>query len=955
MKTFKKLGLLLTLLTALLFITACPGPNTNSGDGSGSGTDGQVLSEYTVTISTMEGNQIKEKEYKVKAAEGLNTISGLTDPTLEGYDFLGYFTEKGTKFEKTYPIQTNLRLFARFEKKAQTNTSDDGKTTTTQSELTNADNTTSTKTETTTKNDDNSTTTEITIITKDENDKKVSEENTTTTTYENGESTSSSTITHYDENENPVSTVEVETTVTVDEGGKETEVKTTTETDSQGNTSTETQTTVTNEDGESETTTTQTDPEGNTTVIVSPNTSVHTLIESGIGCLAGKIPNIDSAQDYFKRAYEQDPNDNEAKVYSALADITSITTNSKIKQFFEDHLGITNYPSTPNALISGRWFMEGEYESTRQDDFEGYIVTKVDDPKEDEWYWYKVKPFYGYDQGEYSYSDGESASDQGDSGDKGPVVVETQYYDYKTITVDSKTYYVDSSTKAKVEENLEGYSIPMFGGVGVKGYNSSSPSRSKYVIADDTGYYWAELPAFKAGNATPYNFKYANVEYDYSVTILGPVFKELENQAWFTIPKSRWDYAMFLMMANLVHGNINGLDPVIDDLYAALFDSDEYKNAARKINAINGPVLLPDEVVAAYGLEEYFGEDDVTVGATELKLIKSALDVFKGLFEYLQCYSFSTNLSFLETDWTMFMSEVQKSGKSSREAAEEDDEGMPPAMEYVFNLISAYNEDIDPIANGFLSVRNPSKMEACKATFIGVLDSLIASYDSITGTSSNYPAAVGEYLKTYSILRNAAAELKTAIQNGGKFYIPMDKEQPKAWPIAGGLNTLTLDCGKLFNPGQFALSNLIELEDGKPVVYADMTAASKITSTQALLDLMKQAGEDEEEIGEEEDKEGPGLVYFKNKIGNALYEVLNIPDLKQGREYIEVPAVAALFVYNFYYGGLKEEEVAGLFTMMFHNEVEDKPAANENEPTISYPNTPKDASSGSSDGYGGNN
>ena len=314
MKTFKKLGLLLTLLTALLFITACPGPNTNSDDGSGSET------EYTVTISTMEGNQIKEKEYKVKAADSLNTISGLTDPALEGYVFLGYFTENGTKFEKTIPIQKNLKLFARFEKKAQQTTSDDGKTTTTQSELINADNTTSTKTETTTKNDDNSTTTEITIITKDENDKKVSEENKTTTTYENGESTSSSTITYYDENEDPVSTVEEETTVTVDGDGKTKEVTTTTETDSQGNTSTETQTTVTNEDGESETTTTQTDPEGNTTVIVSPNTSVHTLIESGIGCLAGKIPNIDSAQDYFKRAYEQDPNDNEAKVYSALAD-----------------------------------------------------------------------------------------------------------------------------------------------------------------------------------------------------------------------------------------------------------------------------------------------------------------------------------------------------------------------------------------------------------------------------------------------------------------------------------------------------------------------------------------------------------------------------------------------------------------------------------------------------------
>ena len=99
----------------------------------------------------------------------------------------------------------------------------------------------------------------------------------------------------------------------------------------------------------------------------------------------------------------------------------------------------------------------------------------------------------------------------------------------------------------------------------------------------------------------------------------------------------------------------------------------------------------------------------------------------------------------------------------------------------------------------------------------------------------------------------------------------MDKEQPKAWPIAGSMNTLTLDCGKLFNPGQFALNNLIELENGKPVVYSDGTGASKITSTEALLDLMKPTGEDEEEIGEEEDKEGPGLVYFKNKRNKIKY------------------------------------------------------------------------------------
>ena len=965
---FRKFGLLLALMAAIMFVTGCTPSTGGDNQGNGGSNIQPALSTFTVTIYVFEDSGVKPLTFEVDAGESLKTITGLADPALEGYEFLGFYTKKGTKFDKTVPIQTNLELYAKFSKVI--NTATEGSTTTITSEIKTADETTGDKTETITTHSDGSKTSVVTVTTiDDKTEQTVSSESTTTTTQQDGTSTSTTEITVYDDKGEEVSTVTTTSTVTTDEDGNKTENTTTTETNVDGSSSTTTTTTVTDEEGEAQTTssTTETDAEGNTTVVVNPNTTVHQLIENGIACLvSNKIPDIGSAQAYFNRAYELDKNDNEAKVYSALADLTAIATNSKIQKFFKDHLGITNYPSTVNALISGQWAREGEYKTEYNDSFRGGKLTKVNNPESDKYYWYRVK--IDDDPKNYYYD-----SDLENEEDDSFINVYAQAYDYEILQVAGSDYLVDRGEKWEVEDKLAGQS-EYFNIMGMPlspyGWGSSSWSVSGYVIPDDEGSYWTELYGDYSDLATPYLVDFKFWDYTYPFTMYAPVFKDFGEedgeyaQDWFIAQAKTPAYFYYLVLANVLHGNVTGFDAIIDDLYGVLFDSDEYKSACAKIAAINGAVVLPDEVIAGFGLQEMFGDAPVAVGATELKLIKSALDVFKGIFEYLQCYSFSTDLSFLEDGWENYYKLLYNSKDYADEAY------SAAAIEYFFGLISEYNEEIDPIANGFLSVRNANKLAASKATFEGVIDDVIASYDSIIKEGA-YPAAISDNVKKVEVLRDAAVELKKAIKNGGKFYIPMnfDDGLPAAWPLAASDSVYTLDCGKLFTPGQFAIENLIglyteeefeaDVELQGPAFYYpnDKDKMTALTGDDfgAMLDsYMEEEDEDEPAepgepdtyYGEDDYETEMPYVYMKIPAFNSLYEVLNIPEITAMPTYVKVPLPAALLIYNFYNGGF-EEFVEFMAAEGFSEKKESEPE--ELSDPIAIPNSNKPTAD-SSDG-----
>ena len=249
---------------------------------------------------------------------------------------------------------------------------------------------------------------------------------------------------------------------------------------------TQTTETVTNPEGETttiETTTTEdadgnitieetvTDPEGNTTTeITTPDTiTVKKLVELGLDALAKG--NISAAKSYFNAAYEKDPTDDEALLYSALSDLTSILTNSEIQKFFENHIGIMNYPSTLDGLLSGNWLRSDGYTVQGKGRIWAGKLTEVKNPV-NYLYYYRAKRSFK------------------DSSDP-------NVYEYKSdtylIEIDGIKYAASEWAKNRYEELKDGEIKYMFGGH--SSYDYTSVYYPSYVELDNNGDFLIKVSA----------------------------------------------------------------------------------------------------------------------------------------------------------------------------------------------------------------------------------------------------------------------------------------------------------------------------------------------------------------------------------------------------------------------------------------------------------------------------
>ena len=926
-QAFKKLGLLLTLLTAVLFITGCPGPNTSGGGN---------VQEYTVSIVvyTSASGDIATKSYKVEKGDTLASISGLKDPTLEGFDFVGYFKVDGTSFAKNTPITDNLVLFTKFQKvKVASDTT--GKTTTTTTTTKSTEQITVTKTEKVTENDDKTTTAEVEIDThNDKTDKPISNETSTTVTDENEEIVSAtSEKKDYNDDGDVETVVASETTTSVDDEGNKVASTTTTTTniDNEGNETTstveETVTYVEDENGNTNVITekTTTDENGNETtesysdVQVAEDSTVRDLIDQGIEAAAqGRIG---AAKTFFTSAYEKDPTNDEAKVYSALADLTGIATNAKMQTFFKDHLGVTNYPSSLNALLSGGWLQEASYEMEEEDEFGGYVLTPVENPTAYSGNYYKVRIVKNVKEIEYDENYNE-IKPEGSYRLNGYNL----HRNWKKLTFKGKDYWVDPDTKEEVEQNLAGVTVNAFENIGFGfgsiGIEHSSSRGYYYVIPDDDGEYWAEIwPNSNEDpiTATAYKAQWEYVEYTYLKTVRTPKFKNLKNENWFKIEVNNAQALSMLVLANVLNGNSDGLNDAVDDLYSTLFESDEYNSAITKINSIKNAVELPAAVVQGMELNEMLGEGETfKIGAPELKLIKSVLDVLKGTFEFIQSYNLNIDLSLLKMDWQ----ELVPAG------AEE------PPVQWILDNFGAYNASIDPIANNLLGARGngvgTAKMNQAKATFVGVIDDVIAAYDDIVGENSIYPAAITEMLGEYAVLKDTALKLKAAINKGGLFGIPKEiSKDATSWPVPANITELNnysfiIDFGKIFTPGYFSITNMFEtIKSGGrtvPVIYKAGTN-QKITTAAELKAILEAVAEAEYDGdgGSDDVVVATMPLNFRSNVLSAMQSFGILDELSDTPVVVELNSSSALFIFNFYYGGF-EEEVEAFLGSAFESE-----------------------------------
>lgn len=304
----------------------------------------------------------------------------------------------------------------------------------------------------------------------------------------------------------------------------------------------------------------------------------------------------------IKLAYEIEQND-ETKMYYALVELASISTDESVNKIMKENLGITNYPAEFNSLISGDWLEK--YPSTRRvylydvyDADEGFCV-RVDgdlcESWEDDSVWVRcylddegdwLDPYY-YNNYEEMYIKNPVASEDG------------RYlvpkYDLSDIPEGTKRYGYDYTDERK--EILD--------------YDNDSSLLAQFNVPawlEDTEMY---KDSFVGTTAT------------------------VTTQA-------------YRFYASLIDCNPNGANELIDNI-VNVFNTkfNPVKEIANTIS--NNSVLIPAKVIETLNLEELLGDSNVKLGKAELNVVIASLQLFKGIFEWISSYDLSANITELKS------------------------------------------------------------------------------------------------------------------------------------------------------------------------------------------------------------------------------------------------------------------------------------------------------------------
>lgn len=325
------------------------------------------------------------------------------------------------------------------------------------------------------------------------------------------------------------------------------------------------------------------------------------LLNEGIDLLLEQ--KYDEGVAKIKEAYNKEQND-ETKLYYALSEIATISTDSSVSSIMKNNFGVKDYPSTLNALINGEWLKEykrGFYEKV-------YTLSEV---SKDEIYY--------------------SSNCVKVSGDR--------------CGWNSDGCYIE----ALLDEDKEWISCW-----------ATDLNCVKNVRLDETGKYLVSvysLPENVRAQITDSTKKY-RCSYDHEKRVLtdsdSEKFPDFNVPEWLrnsdrykeSLIKSTQTSATtsLLLLGNLVDCNPNGANGLIDNILK-IFDV-KFENAKKLADSISeGNVIVPSKLISALGLEEVLGDSSVYVGKAELNVLISSMQILKGTFQWLSSYDLSANIA----------------------------------------------------------------------------------------------------------------------------------------------------------------------------------------------------------------------------------------------------------------------------------------------------------------------
>lgn len=324
------------------------------------------------------------------------------------------------------------------------------------------------------------------------------------------------------------------------------------------------------------------------------------LLNEGIDLLLAQ--RYDEGVAKIKEAYNKEQND-ETKLYYALSEIATISTDSSVSSIMKNNFGVKNYPSTLNALINGEWLKEykrGVYEDV-------YTVSEA--PADETYYCVKVSG----DRCDWN-SDGEECWIKAllDEDNEWISCYAADLHYVKNVRLDETGKYLVSvySLPENVQAQITG---------STKKYEYSY-KHEKRVLSD---YDSSKFPEFNVPEWLKNSDRYKE-----------SLIKSTQTSASTSL----------LLWGNLVECNPTGANGLIDNILK-IFDG-KFENAKKLAASISeGNVLVPSKVISALGLEEVLGDSSVYVGKAELNVLISSMQILKGTFQWLSSYDLSANIA----------------------------------------------------------------------------------------------------------------------------------------------------------------------------------------------------------------------------------------------------------------------------------------------------------------------
>ncbi len=345
------------------------------------------------------------------------------------------------------------------------------------------------------------------------------------------------------------------------------------------------------------------DVEGTLSVTINASSKPYkNLLNEGIDLLFDQ--KYDEGVAKIKEAYKKEQND-ETKLYYALAEIATISTDSSVSNIMKNNFGVKNYPSTLNALINGEWLKEykrGYYED----------VYTLSEASEDESYYY----YYVKVSGE--------RCDRNSDGEK--------CYIKALLDEDNEwisCWKTDFDYVKNVKLNENGKYLVRASGLPVNVRNQITDSTKKYRSSYDhekrvlSDYESTKFPDYNVPEWLKNSDRYKK-----------SLVKSTQTSATTTL----------LLFGNLVECNPNGANELIDNILK-IFDG-KFENAKKLAASISeGNVLVPSKVISALCLEDVLGDSSVYVGKSELNVLISSMQILKGAFQWISSYDLQANIS----------------------------------------------------------------------------------------------------------------------------------------------------------------------------------------------------------------------------------------------------------------------------------------------------------------------